>query len=103
MELGSVKKIVETERQAEEIINNAKEQAKKIVQKAIDSKSQKELFAKNRVEEKIKQLEERAKVDNADRIRKISETTQEECRRIVEKSSEKMQTAVNAIFKEVIS
>ena len=103
MEIDSIRKIAQTEREAEEIKQSAKQQAERIIQNAIESKSIKETKAKKQVEDKRRQLEENAKAENADKIKKIAEDTESECRHIEQKANEKIQTAVNAIFKEVIS
>ena len=103
MELDSIKKIVQTEKQAEEIKANAQKSAEETIQNAIESKTQKELFAKRRIEDKKQLLEQKAKEENLEVIRKINEDTKQECEQIEKKASEKMQIAVDAIFKEVIS
>ena len=103
MELDSIKKIVQTEKQAEEIKANAQKSAVETIQNAIESKTQKELFAKRRIEDKKQLLEQKAKEENLEVIRKINEDTKQECEQIERKASEKMQIAVDAIFKEVIS
>ena len=103
MELDSIKKIVQTEKQAEEIKANAQKSAEETIQNAIESKTQKELFAKRRIEDKKQLLEQKAKEENLEAIRKISENTKLECEQIERKASEKLQIAVDAIFKEVIS
>ena len=103
MELDSIKKIVQTEKQAEEIKANARKNAEETIQNAIESKTQKELFAKRRIEDKKQLLEQKAKEENLEAIRKISENTKQECEQIERKASEKLQIAVDAIFKEVIS
>lgn len=103
MELDSIKKIVQTEKQAEEIKANAQKSAEETIQNAIESKTQKELFAKRRIEDKKQLLEQKAKEENLEVIRKINEDTKQECEQIERKASEKMQIAVDAIFKEVIS
>lgn len=103
MELDSIKKIVQTEKQAEEIKANAQKSAVETIQNAIESKTQKELFAKRRIEDKKQLLEQKAKEENLEVIRKINEDTKQECEQIEKKASEKMQIAVDAIFKEVIS
>ena len=51
MELNSVRKIAETEEEADEIIQKAKQHAEKIIQSAIDSKEQKEAQAKKRIDD----------------------------------------------------
>ena len=103
MELDSIKKIVQAEKQAEEIKEQAKQKAEETMRNAIESKSQKELFAKRRIEDKKRFLEQKSKDDNAEEIRRISQATKQECELLERKASEKMQMAVDAVFKEVIS
>lgn len=103
MELDSINRVFQTENQAEEIKKQAKLQAEKLIQNAIDSKSQKESFAKKRIEVKKEVLQKQAKDENAEIISRIAEITKQECEQIELKAGENLQDAVDAIFKEVIS
>lgn len=103
MELNSVRKIAETEEEADEIIQKAKQHAEKIIQSAIDSKEQKEAQAKKRIDDARKDIEQKTTAENVDTINEISYQTKSECETIERKANEKMQTAIDAIFKEVIS
>ena len=103
MELDSINRIFQTEKQAEEIKEQARKQAEKLIQNAIESKPQKEVFAKKRIDVRKQVLEQKAKDDNAEEIRRIAEITEQKCKQIEEKAIEKMQDAVDAVFKEVIN
>ena len=103
MEVDSIKKIIQTETEAKELVKKAEEEAEKIVQIAINSRASKEAFAKKRIEEKRQLLEQKAKEENEDKIRKIREMTKQECDELEKNASKKMDIAVEAIFKEVMS
>lgn len=103
MELDSIKKIIQAEEESKNKVKQAEEEAEKILKLAIDSRSSKEIFAKKRIEEKRQLLEQKAKEENEDKIRKIREMTKQECDTLEKNASEKMDIAVEAIFKEVMS
>ena len=103
MELDSIKKIIQAEEESKNKVKQAEEEAEKILKLAIDSRSSKEIFAKKRIEEKRQLLEQKAKEENEDKIRKIREMTKQECDTLEKNASEKMDIVVNAIFKEVMS
>ena len=103
MELESINRIFQTEQKANEILENAKKQAEQLIKNTIDSQESKELFAKKRVYGMRQTLEQKVKDENTEKIREIAEFTEQECNLIEKKSREKMQDAVNAVFKEVIS
>ena len=103
MELESINRIFQTEQKANEILENAKEQAEQLIKNAIDSQESKELFAKKRVNGMRQTLEQKVKDENTEKIREIAEFTEQECSLIEKKAREKMQDAVNAVFKEVIN
>ena len=78
MELESINRIFQTEQKANEILENAKEQAEQLIKNAIDSQESKELFAKKRVNGMRQTLEQKVKDENTEKIREIAEFTEQE-------------------------
>lgn len=103
MELDSIKRIVQTEQEAQQILQQAEEQARTIIQNAINGREQKELFSKKLLEETKQNIEVEAEKEQKEAIKKINDATQYQCEQIEKKASEKIQTAVDMVFKEVIS
>ena len=103
MELDSIKKIVQTEKEAKKIIENAHKEAETIIQNAYRSIEQKQLFSnkiKDETEQKIKAETIQAQKE---KIAKIMEITETKCSELENQAKDKMQIAVDTIFKGVIS
>ena len=103
MELDSIKRIVQTEQKAKDIVFRAQEESKRIIQNAINSEEQKRIFSKKRIDEAKQKFKNESEAKQKDVIEKITQMTEQKCELLEKQAEERMQIAVYTIFKEVIS
>ncbi len=103
MEFESIKKIVEAENKANEIKENAKEEAKTILAKTENSKKSMELYINGQLENKKKNLENTKLEEKEKKITKLREETEVKLNNIRKNSEENIPRAVDAVFRKVIN
>lgn len=102
MEFESIKKIVEAEKEAENIKQDAKQKAKIILERAEKSKETSYLYHKGQLETKEKKLKEEQAEENAKRIAKIQAETTEKLQKLKDTLEKDVEEAVDKIFAKVI-
>lgn len=102
MEFESIKKIVETEKEAENKKAEAKQKAKAIIEKAKSSKETNRVYFKAQLERKEKDLRKEKSEENAKRITKIQAETNEKLQKLKAILNENVPEAVEKIYNKVI-
>lgn len=102
MEFGSIQKIIETEKEAENIKQESKQKAKMILEKAENSREDNRVYFKGQLERREKELKKEKLEENAKLKVKIQASTNEELQRLEITLKEKVPEAVDKIFNKVI-
>lgn len=103
MEFESIKKIVEAEKEAENKKQEAKKQAKMILEKVETTRNTNLDYFKKELERKEKELQIEKSEENSKVKIKIQNQTNETIKELHEKAQENMPNAVNQIFNKVIN
>lgn len=102
MEFESIKKIVETEKEAQIIKEEAYKKAKSILEKVEETKENNRVYFKGQLENRINDLKKEQQEANKQLISNIRVTSEEKVRKINGGLNENMDKAVEKIFEEVI-
>lgn len=102
MEFESIKKIVETEKEAQVIKEEACKKAKSILEKVEETKENNRVYFKGQLENRINDLKKEQKEANKQLINNIKVASEEKVRKINGGLNENMDKAVEKIFEEVI-
>ena len=102
MEFGSIQKIVEAEKEAENIKQEAKQKAKTMIEKAEASKEDNRIYFKGQLERREKELQKEKSEENAKIKVKIQAGTNEKLQKLEITLKEKVPEAVDKIFNKVI-
>lgn len=102
MEFESIKKIVETEKEAQIIKEEACKKAKRILEKVEETKENNRIYFKGQLENRINDLKKEQKEANKQLINNIKVASEEKVRKINGVLNENMDKAVEKIFEEVI-
>ena len=102
MEMESIKKIVEAEKTAENIKQDAIQKAKIILEQAEKSKEKNRLYFKGLLENKEKELKKEKTEENKKKISKIQAETTEKLQELQDTLQGKVSEAVDKIFAKVI-
>lgn len=102
MGFRSIKKIVETEKEAENKKLEAKQKAKMILQKAEETKETNRLYFKNQLERQAKDLQKEMEEENVKKRVKIQAQTNERLQKLQTTLQENVLEAVEKIFNKVI-
>lgn len=102
MEFESIKKIVETEKEAQVIKEEACKKAKSILEKVEETKENNRVYFKGQLENRINDLKKEQQEANKQLISNIRVTSEEKVRKINGGLNENMDKAVEKIFEEVI-
>lgn len=101
MEFDSVKKIVEVEKEAEKMKQDAKQKAKQILEKANNAKEGIYLYHKGQLETKEKELKKEKAEENAKKIAKIQAQTRDTVQKLNDVFTKEASKAVDKIFTKV--
>lgn len=102
MEFDSIKKIVEAEKKAENIKQDAKQKANVILEQAEESKEKNRLYFKRQLENKEKELKKEQAEENAKIISKMQAETTEKLQKLKDTLQGDISEAVDKIFVKVI-
>lgn len=102
MEFESIKKIVEAEKKAENIKQDARQEAQIIMDQAENSKENNRLYFKGQLENKENELKKEKAEENAKRIAKIQAEKTEMLQKLKDTLQENVTEAVDKIFAKVI-
>ena len=102
MEMESIKKIVEAEKTAENIKQDAKQKANIILEQAEKSKEKNRLYFKGLLENKEKELKKEKEEENEKKISKIQAETTRKLQELNDTLQGKVSEAVDKIFAKVI-
>lgn len=102
MELESIKKIVDTEKEADRIQEEAIKKAQKILEKAEESKENNRVYFKGQLETRLKELEKEQKEANEIKITNVKAVSNDKIRKLKNGIQENMEKAVNKVYEEVI-
>lgn len=102
MEFESIKKIVETEKEAQVIKEEACKKAKLILEKVEETKENNRVYFKGQLENRINDLKKEQQEANKQLINNIKVASEEKVRKINGGLNENMDKAVEKIFEEVI-
>lgn len=102
MEFESIKKIVETEKEAQIIKEEAYKKAKNILEKVEETKENNRVYFKGQLENRINDLKKEQKEANKQLINKIKVASEEKIRKVNGDSNENIDKAVEKIFEEII-
>ena len=100
--MESIKKIVEAEKTAENIKQDAIQKAKIILEQAEKSKEKNRLYFKGLLENKEKELKKEKTEENKKKISKIQAETTEKLQELQDTLQGKVSEAVDKIFAKVI-
>lgn len=102
MELESIRKIVEAEKEAENKKEEAKQKAKVIIEKAENSKEINRVYFKGQLERREKELRKEKAEENIKKISKIQAETNEKLQKLKAVLNENVPEAVEKIYNKVI-
>ncbi|MCI8749637.1 MAG: hypothetical protein HFH67_17570 [Lachnospiraceae bacterium] len=102
MELESIRKIVEAEKEAENKKEEAKQKAKVIIEKAENSKEINRVYFKGQLERREKELRKEKAEENTKKISKIQAETNEKLQKLKAVLNENVPEAVEKIYNKVI-
>lgn len=102
MEFESIKKIVETEKEAQTIKEEACKKAKTILERVEETKENNKVYFKEQLENKINDLKKEQKEANSQIINNIRVTSNEKVRKINNGLDENIKKAIDQIFEKVI-
>lgn len=102
MEFDSIKKIVDTEKEADRIQEEAIKKAQKILEKAEESKENNRVYFKGQLETRLKELEKEQKEANEIKITNVKAVSNDKIRKLKNGIQENMEKAVNKVYEEVI-
>lgn len=102
MEFESIKKIVEAEKEAENIKQDAKQKANIILERAKNSKENIYLYYKGQLETKEKELKKEQTEENAKKVTKIQAETTQKLQKLKHTLEQDVSKAVDKIFAKVI-
>lgn len=103
MEFESIQKIVEAEKEAENIKQDAKQKAKMILERAENSKESIYLYYKAQLESKEKELKKEQAEENERKISKIQAETTEKLQNLKGTLERNVEQAVDKIFAKIIN
>lgn len=102
MEFESIKKIVETEKEAQTIKEEACKKAKDILEKVEETKENNRAYFKGQLENRINDLKKEQKETNKQIINNIKVASNEKVRKINSGLNENITKAVEKIFEKVV-
>lgn len=102
MEFESIKKIVETEKEAQIIKEEACKKAKDILEKVEETKENNRVYFKGQLENRINDLKKEQKEANEKVIANIKITSDEKVRKINSGLNENIGKAVDKVFEEIV-
>lgn len=103
MDFSSIKKIVETEKEAEKIKEEARISAQKILQDTKDAKEATRLFHQKQMKRKEEELQKEQEDLTRKRIEEIKSQANENVQKTRENSKVNLQNAVDEIFKKIVN
>ena len=98
----SIKKIVETEKEAQRIKEEASKKAKSILERVEQTKENRRVYFKGQLENRITSLKKEQKEANKQQIVNIKVASEEKVRKINSGLNENMNKAVEKVFEEII-
>lgn len=102
MEFESVKKIVEAEKEAQTIKEEARKKAKDILEKVEVTKENNRVYFKRLLENRVNDLKKEQKEANKQLINNIKVASDEKVRKINSSLNENIAKAADRIFEEII-
>lgn len=102
MEFDSIKKIVETEKEAQAIEEEAYKKAKDILENVEETKEKNRVYFKGQLENRIDDLKREQKESNKQLIDNIKIVSDENVRKISSGLNENIEEAIDKVFEKVI-
>lgn len=102
MEFESIKKIVETEKEAQQIKEEASKKARSILERVEQTKENRRVYFKGQLENRVASLKKEQNEANKQQIVNIKVASEEKVRKINSGLNENMDKAVEKIFEEII-
>lgn len=102
MEFESIKKIVETEKKAQMMKEEANQKAKDILAKVEETKENRRVYFKGQLENRVSSLKKEKIEENKQTIINIKVASEEKLRKLNSGLNEKIGKAVDQIFEKMI-